>query len=160
LLARPRTDTGPRTPATRSKPLTEVERDFARALDSVEKDAPDALTAACTIIETYCRVYIEDRPNLVMPKKQELASLWAIVRSDLKLDPTSKKDADIRAILGGLGAVVAGIGAFRTHAGDAHGQGRKPYNVKSRHARLAIHAAHALVTFLIETERELNGAKF
>ena len=140
--------------------LTEIERDYARALDSVDKDPPDALTAACTIIETYCRVYIEDRPGLVMPKKQDLASLWAVVRGDLKLDPASKEDADIRAILGGLGAVVAGIGAFRTHAGDAHGQWRKPYNVKSRHARLAIHAAHTLVTFLIETERELTGAKF
>jgi Abortive infection C-terminus len=134
--------------------LTEIERDFDRALESVDKDPPDALTAACTIIETYCRVYIEDRPTLTMPKKQDLASVWAIVRADLKLDPGSKEDDDIRAILGGLGAVAAGIGAFRTHAGDAHGQGRNSYNVKPRHARLAIHAAHTLVTFLIETERD------
>lgn len=54
-------------------------------------------------------------------------------------------------ILGGLGAVVDGIGALRTHAGSAHGRGRRAYRVEARHARLAVHAAHTLVVFGIET---------
>jgi hypothetical protein len=54
-------------------------------------------------------------------------------------------------ILGGVASVVDGIGALRTHTGSAHGRGRHAYRVEPRHARLAIHAAHTLTTFLIET---------
>ena len=38
--------------------------------------------------------------------------------------------------------VVDGIGAFRTHAGSAHGGGSTPRIVQTREARLAVHAAH------------------
>jgi hypothetical protein len=47
--------------------------------------------------------------------------------------------------------VVDGVANVRTALGSAHGRGRKRYRVKARHARLAIHSAHTLVLFLIET---------
>ncbi|WP_208595909.1 abortive infection family protein [Desulfohalobium retbaense] len=50
--------------------------------------------------------------------------------------------------------VVAGIGAFRTHASSAHGEGRKIYNLKPRHARFTIHAAHAIALFVLENWNE------
>jgi hypothetical protein len=57
----------------------------------------------------------------------------------------------VRKVLSGMSSIVDGIGAFRTHAGSAHGRGRRSYKVEARHARLAIHAAHTLCTFMLET---------
>lgn len=54
-------------------------------------------------------------------------------------------------LLGSLGALVDGVGSFRTHAGSAHGRGRKAYKVDARLARLAVHSAHTLTLFVIET---------
>ncbi|MEO9946799.1 abortive infection family protein [Paraglaciecola sp.] len=39
----------------------------------------------------------------------------------------------------------------RTHASSAHGEGRKVYNLKPRHARLAINSAHTVALFVLET---------
>ncbi|MCY4059405.1 MAG: abortive infection family protein, partial [Gammaproteobacteria bacterium] len=47
--------------------------------------------------------------------------------------------------------VVDGVGSLRTHIGSAHGRGRKSYSVHARHARLAVHASHTLVAFVLET---------
>jgi hypothetical protein len=48
-----------------------------------------------------------------------------------------------------LAIIVDGVGAFRTHAGDAHGQGPDAPSIERRHARLAVHAAHTVVTFIL-----------
>ncbi|BDA85486.1 hypothetical protein Sa4125_30280 [Aureimonas sp. SA4125] len=61
---------------------------------------------------------------------------------------------DVRAILGNLAATVGGIGALRTHGGDAHGRERGAKRINARIARLAIHSAGALTLFLIETWQE------
>ncbi|MFM7740396.1 MAG: abortive infection family protein, partial [Planctomycetota bacterium] len=56
------------------------------------------------------------------------------------------------AIVGsGLLAIVDGIGALRTHASSAHGAGKKQYKLEPRHARLAIHGAHAVAPFILES---------
>ena len=57
-------------------------------------------------------------------------------------------------ILGGFSNVSSGIGSLRTHAGDAHGRGKKVARVDSRIARLAIHSASTVALFLIETWQE------
>lgn len=44
-----------------------------------------------------------------------------------------------------------GIGALRTHASSAHGAGKKQYKLEARHARLAIHAAHTVTLFVLES---------
>jgi Abortive infection C-terminus len=51
----------------------------------------------------------------------------------------------------GLLAIVEGIGTLRTHASSAHGAGKTTYRLEPRHARLAIHAAHTVVLFSLET---------
>jgi len=133
-----------------SKDLSAVEVEFQRAVDNVESDPAAGITAACSTIESLCKVYIEDE-GLEMPSKQTIKNLWKVVQEHIGLDPGSKEDQDILRILSGLISVVDGIGALRTHTSSAHGKGRKTYKLKPRHARLAIHAAHTLVFFVIET---------
>ncbi len=50
-----------------------------------------------------------------------------------------------------LSRLVDGIGALRTHASSAHGAGKKQYKLEPRHARLAIHSAHTVTLFILES---------
>lgn len=100
-------------------------------------------------------MYIEDN-GLEMPSKQDLQSVWNVVRKELGFDPSRVEDQDLRSILTGVIAVVHGIGALRTHASSAHGAGRKPYRLEPRHARLAVHAAHTVTLFILESWERKN----
>lgn len=133
-----------------SRDLSAIEVEFKRAIDNVETDPAAGITAACSMIESLCKVYIEDE-GLQMPSKQIIKNLWKVVRENIGLDPRLLEDQDISRVLSGFTSVVDGIGAFRTHTGSAHGRGRKSYRLEARHARLAIHAAHTIVAFVIET---------
>jgi hypothetical protein len=134
----------------RSRDLKTTSEEFDRALSAVEQNPRDALTAACTILESLFKIYIEDE-HLTMPSDQSVKPLWSTVQKHLRLDPSAIPDPDARPILGGLSAIVDGIGSWRTHKGSAHGAGRTAYRPEPRHARLAVHAAHTLATFVLET---------
>ncbi len=86
-----------------------------------------------------------------MPAKQDLKPVWTIVRKDLGFDPSLVEDQDLQVVLTGLIGLVEGIGALRTHASSAHGAGKKQYKLEPRHSRLAIHAAHTVVLFVLES---------
>jgi len=133
-----------------NRDMVGVDKEFERALANVDTDSPAAITAACSILESLFRVYIDDNV-LDMPNEQSLKPLWKIVSKHLGLDPAAVEDDDLKKILSGMHSVVDGIGSLRTHAGSAHGQGRRGYKPQARHARLAVHASHTLVVFIIET---------
>lgn len=132
-----------------------VTLDLDRALGSVDADPEDAITAACSTIESVCRsILIELR--LPLPSKKDISGLFNAVKQPLGLSPDradldSLVAADVRTTLGGLATVIQGIGALRTHAGDAHGRERGYARVDARIARLAIHASSTVALFLIET---------
>ena len=130
--------------------ISVLNEEFDRALSTVETSPRDALSAACNILESVCKVYIEEE-SLEMPAKQDLQHVWSVVRKDLGFDPSQVEDRDLKEILSGLISTVNGVGALRTHASSAHGSGSKRYRVEPRHARLAIHAAHTVVLFVLET---------
>jgi hypothetical protein len=134
----------------KGRDIPSIEMEFDRALNNVNKEPREAVSAACNILESIFKVYISDE-NLAKPQKQDLQSVWKIVRADLGFDTSSVEDDDLKRIISGILSVVDGIGAFRTHASSAHGAGRKIYNIKPRHARLAIHSAHTLALFILET---------
>lgn len=132
----------------------ELEAEYDRAYSAVEGDPPAAVTAACSILESLCKTII-DEEALCMPSKQTLVPLWNTVMKHLGLSPADKADDDIKRILQGLISVADGVASLRTHAGSAHGRSSstktKQYKVASRHARLAVHAAHTMALFAWET---------
>lgn len=142
----------------RGRDIPSIEAEFTRALANVNSEPREAVSAACNILESIFKVYIHDE-NLTKPQKQDLQNVWKIVRGDLGFDPKLVQDDDLKRILSGIISIVDGIGAFRTHASSAHGQGRKIYNLKPRHARLAIHSAHTIALFVLESwdERRKNS---
>jgi len=134
----------------RGRDLAAIDEEFARALRTVESNPKDAVLAACNVLESLCKTYIEDE-GLEMPAKQDLQPVWTVVRKDLGFDPSAVEERDLKEILSGLLAVVSGVGALRTHASSAHGAGRRRYRLEPRHGRLAVHAAHTLVVFVLES---------
>jgi Abortive infection C-terminus len=132
-----------------------VSRDLERALESARRDPESAVTSACSTVESVCRsILIELSEEL--PAKKDIKGLFNAVKKPLGLSP-DRTDIDpqiaddVRKILGGLATVVEGIGALRTHAGDAHGRERGYARVDIRIASLAINSASTVSLFLIET---------
>jgi hypothetical protein len=134
-----------------------VNEEFNRAQSNVESKPREAVSAASNILESFCKVYIAEN-LLTAPPKQDLKSVWGAVRKDLGFDPSLVEDQDLKTILSGLLATVEGIGALRTHASSAHGAGKTVYRLEPRHARLAIHAAHTVTVFALETWQKRRAA--
>nr|WP_316233798.1 abortive infection family protein [Bradyrhizobium sp. SZCCHNPS2010] len=132
-----------------------VSRDIERALASAHTDPEDAVTAACSTVESVCRSILIEL-ELSLPEKKDIKGLFAAVRKPLglgtdreELDPLIADD--VRKVLNGLATVVEGIGSLRTHGGDAHGRERGYTRLDRRIASLALHSASTVALFLIET---------
>lgn len=135
-----------------------IDQEFSRALTNVESSPREAVSAASNILESICKAYIAEE-GLEMPAKQDLKPVWTVVRKHLGFDPGVVEDQDLQQILSGMISVVDGIGALRTHASSAHGAGKKSYKLEPRHARLAVHGAHTIVLFILESWRSKKSAR-
>lgn len=140
-----------------------VARDIERALASCDNDPEDAVTAACSAVESVCRSVLIEL-GLDLPAKQDITGLYKAVRNPLGLSP-QRSDLpgqiadDVRKVLSGLSTMIEGIGALRTHAGDAHGRERGFARIDARIARLAIHSASTATLFIIETWQRKHPSK-
>ena len=142
----------------RGRSMAALDEEFARAMRNVESSPREAVSAACNILESVCKVYISDE-HLELPAKQDLQGVWGVLRKHLGFDASVIEDQDLKQIISGLLGIVSGIGALRTHASSAHGRGRVAYRLEPRHARLAIHAAHTVVAFVLESwDRKKGGS--
>lgn len=140
-----------------------VRRDLDRATASVTSDPEDAVTAACSVIGGVCRSVLIEL-ELGLPEKRDIQGLYKAVREPLGLSPGRENLPaeileDVRSVLGGLNTALQGIGALRTHAGDAHGRERGFRRIDARIARLAIHSAGAVALFIIETWQQKYPTK-
>ena len=134
----------------KDRDASSIDTEFNRALANVDSNPREAVSAASNILESICKVYI-DEEGLEMPAKQDLKPVWTVVRKHLGFDPSTVEDQDLQQILSGLISIVDGVGALRTHASSAHGAGKKSYKLEPRHARLTIHGAHTVALFILES---------
>jgi hypothetical protein len=134
----------------RGRDFQAIDLEFDRALENANTDPREACSAACNVLESLFKIMIHDE-KLTKPAKQDMKNLLKSVAEYLNFDPKKIEDDDLRKILSGMNSVVDGIGALRTHASAAHGAGKQIYKLEPRHARLAIHSAHTLATFVLES---------
>lgn len=127
-----------------------INLEFTRAIEGLENKPLESISAACNILESICKVYIEEE-ELELPTKQDLRNLWKVVSKDLQFDVNRLQDDDLKKIISGLFSIVDGVSSLRTHGSSAHGQGKRLYIPESRHARLAVNSAHTLAAFVLET---------
>ncbi|MCI5135902.1 MAG: hypothetical protein D3920_12710 [Candidatus Electrothrix sp. AW2] len=126
-----------------------IKKEFERAEMLCDSDAPAALTASCAAIEAACKRFISVK-GLELPANKSILPLWKVVRNSLFPAVESHINQDLAQICGGLSSVINGIGAARTHAGSAHGREATDDVVGASEARLSVHAAHAVVLYLLE----------
>ncbi|SGY89618.1 abortive infection family protein [Moritella viscosa] len=129
--------------------FSSIEKEFERAVLNISSDPHASITAACSIIESALKFYIE-KFELGMPRKLNVIDLWGVVRIDLSLNSDPALAADQHKILKGLSAIIDGVGAFRSHIGSAHGRGQTPPSIVQAEARLAVNASHTVVVFVME----------
>lgn len=126
---------------------------WRKALKRVHDDPEGAITAARALLETVCLHILDDgvEPGSAYTGAVDLPKLYALVAKKLNLAPSQHTEGVFKQILGGCSGVVEGLGALRNRVGDAHGQGKRPVKVQSRHATLAVNLAGTMAMFLIET---------
>jgi hypothetical protein len=130
--------------------LGELQKEFNRALANVQADPPAAITAACAMLETLFKVVIADE-GLELPSDLSVLPLWRVVQRHLDLDPGKASDPHLRQVLQGLTSSIQGVAGLRSNLGSARGRGPDAPTVEPRHARLAVHAAHTVVLFVLES---------
>lgn len=133
----------------KSGDFSSVEKEFERALEHINTDPHASITAACSIIESALKFYIETF-NLDMPRKLNVSPLWETVQPHLDLNSDPLLADDQRKILKGISSIINGVAAFRSHIGSAHGRGSTPPSIVIAEARLSVNAAHTIVVFLME----------
>ena len=132
-----------------------VSRDLSRAREAARSDPEDAITSACSTLESVFRSILIEL-NQPLPSKKDIQGLYNALKAHLALDagrdniPDLIKN-DVFMVLSGLQSAVQGIGALRTHAGDAHGREKGYKRIDPRIAVLGINAANTLAFFVIET---------
>lgn len=143
--------------------LDTVRLDLDRARSAANHDPEDAITAACSLLESLFRTIILASGE-ELPEKKDIGGLWKVVQKILRLTPDrsdlpSEVADDVRKLLGSMSNSVCHIGSLRTHAGDAHGRESGRKRVDARIARFAINSAQASALFCIETWERLFPGK-
>lgn len=131
---------------------------WTKALARRATDPEGAITVARTLLETVCK-HVLDARGAPYADKDDLPKLYGAVARCLRLAPDQHREEPIKAILGGATTLVNGLGTLRNRFSDAHGDGPQgeagpPVRPSPRHASLAVNAAGAMATFIVETHLE------
>ncbi len=131
----------------------QIDADFGRIMDSLDADPADAITAARSLVESACKVALDDL-GVPFDDREDLPSLYKKAALALNVDPSQHEELVYKKILQGLTTTVQGLAEVRNVMGDAHGKRRGAPRPSPRHARVAAGAAWTVATFIAETIRE------
>lgn len=139
----------------KSGDYTSIDNEFRRAVENIQSDPHASVTAACSIIESTLKYYIE-KFNLIMPQRLTVVPLWATVMPNLGLNGDPTLAADQHKVLKGMSSIIDGVAAFISHIGSAHGRGSNPPMLVVAEARLIVNVSHTLVVFIMDIFHEKN----
>ncbi len=122
---------------------------WRKALDRRASDPEGAITAARTLLESVCKLILDDYN--ILYSDDDLPKLYKKVADAMQLSPSEYTEQAFKQILSGCYSVVNGLATLRNKLSDSHGQGGNPVRPAPRHADLAVNLAGAMATFLVET---------
>lgn len=128
---------------------------------SIDVDPALAIGTAKELVESCFKTICSER-GIEYGKDDNLPQLGKRVFKALKLVPDDVPEAakgaqTIRVLLSNLATVVQGIAEVRGLYGTGHGKDGRVKGISPRHARLAVGAASALVTFVFQTHIEMGA---
>lgn len=131
---------------------------WAKANARCMSDPEGAVTAARTLLESTCKLILEDAKEVANADEDhvDLPKLYKRVAALLNLSPSQHSEAAFKRILGGCTSVVEGLGTLRNKVGDAHGKGRNVPKPAPRHAMLAVNLSGAMASYLVATWTEVH----
>lgn len=133
-------------------------RDHLRRIhDGLERDPPAAIASAKELVETTCKVILDDY-GIEYSRRDEVMDLYKKLAKGLKLRaediPASSRGSEAaQQALRSLVSVVQSMAELRNELGLGHGRAG-PHPGSVRHSRLAFNAATAVVEFLLDTWHE------
>ncbi len=140
----------PAEEALRKLNSDDVEFLMTKALRRTRSDPDGAVTAAKSLIESTCKLILDDMQK-AYGSNPKLPDLFKAISKELKLHPDEHPNDSLKQILRSCASIVQGFAEIRNSIGDAHGQGRNPMKAAPRHARLVVGAAGFMSAFLVET---------
>lgn len=124
---------------------------------SIDIDPALAIGTAKELVESCFKTILRERN--VEYGKEDLPQLGKKAFAAMRLLPEDVPDSakgarTVKVLLSNLATVVQGLAELRGLYGTGHGRDGRSRGVSARHARLAVGAATALVTFAFQTHLE------
>jgi hypothetical protein len=129
-----------------------VTQEMQRITENIDKDPAAAITASRALVETVCKILLEELGE-PLSDTEKLPAMYKRLARALRLDPGAP-DAKCVPLLQGLVTTVEGVGQVRNSLSTAHGRTSARPAALPRHARVAAGAAATVCAFLIETADE------
>ena len=138
-----------------------IHEQIQRTEASIDLDPALANGTAKELVETCFKTILREH-GLGFTDRDDLLQLGKKCLKVLKLVPDdvpeAAKGADtIKRLLNNLATIVQSLAELRGLYGSGHGKEGRTKGIGSRHARLAVGAASALVTFLFQTHLEMRN---
>ena len=133
--------------------LKAVDIEIRRALENVEKDPFAAAQYAGNVLEAALKAYLNHHKVAYKEETDTLSDLWKLVVDHIGINPKELDNKDLKKIASGLNNIVDGTMHLRNKKSAAHGKSEAQMNennIRPRHARLAIHAAHTIAAYVLE----------
>jgi hypothetical protein len=137
-----------------------IHRQINRMESALEDDSELAIGTAKELVETVCKTILAERGKPVAGTP-DMPTLTKETLKELKLVPDAVPDSArgsgvIKRLLSNLGTIGNGLAELRGLYGTGHGKHGKASGLSPRHAKLAVGAAATLITFLLETHKEIK----
>jgi hypothetical protein len=121
---------------------------WQKLLTRLDTDRDGAITAARTLLETTCKMILDDFDKTV-DGAIDLPKLYHTAATELGIAPNQHTEELFRALFGSSQTIVNRIGELRNKLGDAHARGNMDLTVPRHYAELVINLAGSMCCFLI-----------
>lgn len=127
---------------------------WQKALERLIDDPEGAITLSRTLLESILKYILKDQKIDFNEKNSSLHDLYKKVSEILDFAPEKYQEESFKKILGGMSAIISGIGEVRNKAGDGHGRPEDYEKVQKRHAEFLVWNAGAMGMFIFKAYKE------
>jgi hypothetical protein len=133
--------------------LFDVQRLWTKAKSRAINDPDGAITASKTMLESLCKIIIDDFEG-TYTNKDDFPVLYRKAVEYLELSANSQTEPEYRKIMGSCSQIISSISCIRNRESDSHAS----HNIAdSTQAKFVVNLAGSVALFLIESRKENKG---